>query len=508
MKTLLCAWLAVLCVSGQTFTQRLQTIMDRPEYRHSRFGAEFFSLDSGRVLFKLNADQLFVPGSTTKLVTIGTALGVLGPDYRFHTRIIRTGPIDSKGTLKGSLVLVASGDPDLSNRIQPDGTLAFENVDHSYSPMPGAKVVPGDPLAVIRELAKQVAAKGIKRVEGTVRIDISMFPEGDRDLGTGVVISPIVVNDNVIDVTITPGAKEGDPAGIAVSPETAYLKIVNRVKTAAAGTKQKLDFGADTKQGDSHSVVIEGTLPAGSAPTLQVYHVPEPSVFAAMALKEALEKEGVRISGKPVPAKPVDAGDIVAEHISPPLIEEAKVTLKVSQNLHASMFPFIVGAVIGHAKDNVDQAGFDVEHNLLQKAGLDLTAASQSDGAGGAAFYTPDFMVHFLEYESKQPYFDGYYRALPILGKDGTLWDIQTNSPAAGAVHAKTGTYAVYNALDKNLLITGKGLAGYLTTRNGQKLAFAVYANFIPADTETGTHMVGDALGEIAAAAYDSPFEP
>ena len=40
-------------------------------------------------------------------------------------------------------------------------------------------------------------------------------------------------------------------------------------------------------------------------------------------------------------------GNQVAEHVSPPFTEEAKVTLKVSQNLHASMTPYILGAVLG-----------------------------------------------------------------------------------------------------------------------------------------------------------------
>jgi D-alanyl-D-alanine carboxypeptidase/D-alanyl-D-alanine-endopeptidase (penicillin-binding protein 4) len=236
--------------------------------------------------------------------------------------------------------------------------------------------------------------------------------------------------------------------------------------------------------------------------------VPEPSAYAATVLKEALQRLGIHVEGKTESSEPYSPDALLADHISAPLIEEARVTLKVSQNLHASMMPFVVGALGGQAKDNIDQKGFDLEHALLEKAGLDLSAASQSDGAGGAALYTPDFMVHFLEHMSKQPYFDGYYRALPILGKDGTLWDIQVNSPAAGHVHAKTGTYASYNALDKNLIIDGKGLAGYLTTQDGHKLAFAVYANLVPVDQETGTHMVGDALGEIAGAAYDSRFEP
>jgi D-alanyl-D-alanine carboxypeptidase/D-alanyl-D-alanine-endopeptidase (penicillin-binding protein 4) len=504
VKSFICGLLLAPVLTGQTapsFRGRVQAIISRPEYRHSRFGMEFYSLETGRALFELNADQLFVPGSTTKLVTIGTALGVLGPDYRFHTRVYRGGSLHPNGTLKGDLILVAGGDPNLSNRVRSDGALAFENVDHSYSPTPGAKAVPGDPLAVIRELAKQVAAKGVKRIEGVVRVDASLFPEGEKELGTGVAISPMVVNDNVIDVTITPGVKEGAAASITLSPETGYVHLVSHVKTTAPRTPVTLRFTGE------RSAVLEGAVPLGGPPLLRVYKVPEPSVFAATVLKEALQREGVRVEGKPEKTEPYTGQTLLAEHVSAPLIEEARVTLKVSQNLHASMMPFLVGALGGKAKDNIDQKGFDLEHALLEKAGLDLSAASQSDGAGGSALYTPDFMVHFLAYMAGLPYFDGYYRALPILGKDGTLWDIQVNSPAAGHVHAKTGTYASYNALNKNLIIDGKGLAGYLTTKDGHKLAFAVYANLVPADPEIGAHMVGDALGEIAGAAYDFRFE-
>ena len=91
---------------------------------------------------------------------------LLGADYRFRTPVYRTGPISKDGVLRGDLVLVAGGDPNLSNRVRSDDTLAFENEDHAYGQVLEAKVVPGDPLQVIRDLAKQVAAKGVKRIEG------------------------------------------------------------------------------------------------------------------------------------------------------------------------------------------------------------------------------------------------------------------------------------------------------------------------------------------------------
>ena len=170
MRLLAGLFICLLAAQGQppgTFAERIEKVMNRPEYRHSRFGIEVFDIDQGRSLYRVNADQLFIPGSTTKLLTVATALTLLGPEYRFHTRVFRGGRLEH-GRLKGDLVLVAAGDPNLSNRIQADGTLAFRNVDHSYSELPGAEVVPGDPLAVIRELAHQVAASGVKRIDGSV----------------------------------------------------------------------------------------------------------------------------------------------------------------------------------------------------------------------------------------------------------------------------------------------------------------------------------------------------
>ena len=97
---------SVQAQSGSSLEQRIQTIMARPEFAHARFGIEFIDASTGNVIYKLNEQELFVPGSTTKLLTEGTALELLGPDYRFHTKIYRTGPIDKHGTLKGDLVLV------------------------------------------------------------------------------------------------------------------------------------------------------------------------------------------------------------------------------------------------------------------------------------------------------------------------------------------------------------------------------------------------------------------
>ena len=494
----------------------IQQVAQRPEFGHSIFGVEVYSLDENKVLYALNGQQLFTPASTTKLLTEGTALELLGADYRFHTRVYRTGTIGKDGTLDGDLVLVASGDPNLSGRIQADGTLAFENHDHTYGGSPDTKAVPGDPLLVIRQLAAQVAAHGIKRIKGRVLVDTSLFPEGDRELGTGVVISPVSVNDNLIDVTISASGTEGVRAKMNVSPTTSYVTFDNQVTMAPAGTKPGVNFSADVANPDgSHRVTLTGKFPEGGPPILYSYAVAQPSRFAEFVFVEALREHGISAdippANQPVDFKELAGGyaakNVVAEHLSPPFSEEAKVTLKVSQNLHASMTPYILGAILGHATTEVDQAGFNLEHDFLAKAGLDLSGASQGDGAGGAqsAFFTPDFMVHYLAYLSHQKDFADFEKALPVLGRDGTLWKIEVNSPAAGHVMAKTGTDGAYDALNKDLMLTGKGLAGYMVTPDGRHLAFALYVNHVAIsleDPDAADKVAGEALGQIASAIY------
>ncbi|MGH9401768.1 MAG: D-alanyl-D-alanine carboxypeptidase/D-alanyl-D-alanine endopeptidase [Terriglobia bacterium] len=517
---LLLAWLVSppLCAQqNRPLADAIRQIISRPVFRHARFGIEFYSLDTNQPVYELNAQELFTPASTTKLVTEGAALALLGPDYRFHTRVYRTGPVDSGGTLRGDLVLVASGDPNLSQRIRADGTLAFENDDHCY----GGPAVPGDPLMVIKQLASQVAAHGIKQIAGSVLVDTSLFPEGERERGTRTVISPVVVNDNLVDVTASPAASLGAPVTLAVSPATTYVHFVNLATTGPADSEPDVEWGSDQSGPDgSHTVDLTGTLPLGKPPVRVPYAVPEPSRFAEFTLVEALREQGIVITtdgGGPAPdfkalAAQYTPQNLVAEHTSPPLSEDVKITLKVSQNLHASLVPYILGAVVGHATTDIDQAGFDLERDFLAKMGLDLSGASQSDGEGGsrADFFTPDFMARYLAAMRRQETFPKLFAGLPVLGRDGTLADIQKNSPAAGHVFAKTGTFDAYDMLNRNDMVTGKGLAGFVTTPDGRRLTFAIYVNEIAVPNQAGSidGIVGQALGEIAAAAYLTPSPP
>ncbi|HEY1654501.1 MAG TPA: D-alanyl-D-alanine carboxypeptidase/D-alanyl-D-alanine-endopeptidase [Candidatus Tumulicola sp.] len=501
-------------VQPASFAAAIAAIVARPAFAHAIVAAEVYDLDARRPIYARGAQTLMEAASTTKLVTTGTALALLGPGFTFTTPVYRTGPIDAAGVVHGDLVLVASGDPNLSQRIQPDGSLAFENEDHSYDGTYDTRAVPGDPLAVLRDLAAQVARSGVRQIDGRVVVDASLFADAGPEAGTGAIVSPIVVNDNLVDVTVTPGARSGDPVALKVSPQTAYVTFVSQATTAAAGTEPSIDFSADKTNADgSHTVTVTGTQPAGRA-MLYAYRVPEPARFAQDAFAATLRAARVGLN-PPSPSRPFDpaaaAGDYieanrVAEHVSPPLSQDVYVTLKVSDNLHAALLPYDWAIYVLHAKSDFLKVAFTRENALLRSAGLDVSGAAQQDGLGGSAFFTPDFMVRYLAWARAQAWFAPFRHALPILGVDGTLFNIQTGSPAKGKVFAKTGTWGSFNLLDGDGLVT-KGLAGYLTTRHGRHLAFAFYINRMAGRSSVdperdAAHFAGQTLGEMATDAY------
>jgi len=484
--------------------KRIRQVMERPEFAHALWGMEFYDLGAQKTVSAVNNDRLFVPGSTTKLVTVGTALELLGADHRFHTRVYRTGPIRN-GTLEGDLVLVASGDPNLSGREQEDGTYAFLDEDHSY----GGQPLPTDPLTTLRHLAQQIAAKGITKVTGQVIVDASLFREGQRELGTRIVMSPVVINDNVIDIVVVPGARAGEPAAITVKPKTSYLTVSANLVTVDSGAPAVVRAIEDSTDRDHRVLVLSGRVPR-SAPSNRRWSIPVPSRFGEVALSEVLNDAGVHVIPR-LASRTVDRAGLsssyadstlVAEHESLPLSAEARVVLKTSQNLHASNFPLLVAAIApGHDSTTT---GFDLERDWLAREGLDLRGAVQGDGAGGDAFFSPAFMTRYLAMIATKPYAATYRAALSILGKDGTLAKIQVNAPAAGKVFAKTGTYGSYDPLNRRQIIHGKGLAGYFTSKSGREIAFAIYVNNVSVTGGDPATIAGQALGEIASIAWET----
>ena len=233
-------------------------------------------------------------------------------------------------------------------------------------------------------------------------------------------------------------------------------------------------------------IQVTGKIPKNKSQVVRVYEVPDPAAFARAVLIEALRKNGVEVAAKLSQRHPSDKlperdsyKDLpkVAEFISPPFAENAKLILKVSHNLHASELPLLVA--VKHDKRTLAD-GLKLEGQFLAKAGVDADTISFGGGAGGsrADYVTPAATVQLLRHMASRPDFFVYERALPILGVDGTLAKaVAADSPAKGHAQAKTGTLTWDNLLFGRPLCTSKALAGYLTTAKGKRLAFAAFIN-------------------------------
>jgi D-alanyl-D-alanine carboxypeptidase/D-alanyl-D-alanine-endopeptidase (penicillin-binding protein 4) len=239
--------------------------------------------------------------------------------------------------------------------------------------------------------------------------------------------------------------------------------------------------------------------------------VRDPARFTAAALALALREAGIQITYPPrdtafdriAYASAYVPQNVVAVHVSPPLREDVKITLKTSLSLHAAEMPYVLGVYGAHATgDTALQAGFDLEHRFLSDAGLDLNDAAQSDGDGARDLFTPSFVVSYLSWVRTQPWFGDFYEALPILGVDGTLAHVQPDAPARGEVHAKTGSDRFESSISDDVVYS-KGLAGYVTTRSGRHVAFCLYINNVPfAHAMGGEGALAQLLGAIANAIY------
>jgi D-alanyl-D-alanine carboxypeptidase/D-alanyl-D-alanine-endopeptidase (penicillin-binding protein 4) len=171
-----------------------------------------------------SGDGLFLPASTTKVLTLGAALDVLGPEHRFTTRVVR-------GTTPREVVLVGGGDPYLASL--------------PATPEEAATVYP--PRVDVTSLAFTTAQALGGRGRVKVRFDDSLFtgptdnPAWRRDYVADDIVSPITA-------LMVDGGRVGDDGDRAADPSLAAAQ-----EFAAA----LVDAGLRVV-GDPQRVVVQG----------------------------------------------------------------------------------------------------------------------------------------------------------------------------------------------------------------------------------------------------------
>lgn len=445
---------------SDALSAQINALIERPRFATASWGIAVVSLDSGRTLYAHRADKLLQPASTAKLFTAALTLAELGPDYRMATRLLSSGNIRN-GRLDGHLVLYGMGDPTLGTSSSPDWAT---------------------------QLASQLAARGIKQIQGDLIADDSYFT--GPSFGTGweaddlqswfaVPSSALSVDENIVSVTVKPGASAGMSASITLAPIDGISTLLGGISTTLPRAPSDINLyrapGSDT-------LYAFGSVPARAPETRFRLAMTDPALQAGRQLRQALVARRIRLTGTVrVLHWPQDDSallahaDTLAEVRAPPLLEVLQRGLKRSQNLYLQNLLLNVGAH-EQAGETEPASGFsDTEsyavralRRLLKKLDIASNASQIAEGTGLSRrdLVTPDALVHLLSYLDAQPYAAQLRAALPLAGVDGTLIHRMRKSAAAGNLQAKTGSMTYVHCL-----------AGYVTSASGEKLAFAIMLN-------------------------------
>ena len=481
--------------------QRLSEQVTNPRFAAATWGVKIVSLDSGKTLFEQNAEKLFSPASNCKLYTMALALDKLGGDYRIRTSLFASANPDRRGTLKGDLIVYGRGDPTLNARLNG-----------------------GDIFRALQPLVAALTNAGVRRIRGDLVGDESFFhgpPYGsgwawdDMNNYYGAEISALTLNDNTLQVVAKPGTSNGAPCQLALVPASSYVVFSNRTQTIAAGGRRDLNFYRPVEQ---NVVYASGQLPLNATNYTDDVTMHNPAGLFMIFFREALARNGVRVSGKTRTVnwldrqvRPLEADKLIELGAveSLPMRDIVREVHKPSQNLYTDLVLAHLGAlaqmeaapsgpltvsISQTGRDGIVGAGGELRTNAARQVNVsDLGRPETSEDAGirelreflnkvgvkrGDVHFeegsglsrnniaTPDATIALLRFMSHHAEAEAYLNSLPIAGVDGTLRNRMKNTPAAGNVRAKTGTLRWANSL-----------SGFVTTASGERLVFSIMLN-------------------------------
>ena len=440
--------------SVQYLRAELDTILSDPAFHNAHWGVMVQSVENGEILYRRNARKLFMPASNMKLVTSTVALARLGTDHHFQTRVVACGSIDTEsGVLNGDLLVVGGGDPSISGRFGD-----------------------GDPLAVFSAWADSLRNLRIDAIDGGVVGDDDLFD--DVHIGPGwawdylgaayaAEIGALLFNEGALGIRFAPGDSVADPVDPVVVPATSYVTLHGNAVTTSDSTAVEV---YTSRRPFSNDVDVGGAIWIGRDSLMRYVAPHNPTLFFATVLQEALASRGIALSGSPRDLDDTniecDSSTTLFVHRSPGLGEILKPFLKESQNQIGEMLLRYLGAAT--ADTGSVAAGRRAVTETLTSWGIPDDSYVYYDGSGLSRYnyLAPEAVVRLLRVMARRPDFEVFYNALPIAGVDGTLEQRMVGSRAEGNAHAKTG-----------FISNARALSGYVTTADGELLAFSIIAN-------------------------------
>ncbi len=449
--------------AAQALRDQLEETFNDPNFSNANWGVLIKSLRSGEILYRKNADKLFIPASTQKLFTTAAALILLGDKFRYDTQLLLNGEIRN-GKITGDLVLRGFGDPTISS-----------------------KFLEANPLALFEKWADSLKARGVNEILGDIIGDDSAF-DNER-LGKGWLVESepfwysaengaLSFNDNCIHITVKPG-QIGEKADVTFIPNTEYVRIENNIITVPQNIEEKIIF---TRKHGTNEIILSGKIRKNSKPVSEYISITDPSKYFLTLFSEVLERKGFRLRGEMLSIKELEAKpeeeDLIPLYSfkSIPLRDIVKETNKNSNNFFAEQLIKTIGFK-SYGLGSVDN-GLKACRDLFNDMGVNLDNMNMVDGSGLSRLnlVTPRHIVNLLSYMYKSEMYESFYNSLPIAGLDGSLASRMRRTGAENNVRAKPG----YN--------NGvSSLAGYLRTFDGEPVVFCMMVNnyIVPAPLAT-----------------------
>lgn len=441
----------------EKFQQLLDTIQNDSEISTGTVAASIRSTQTGQYKIQYNARKSVNSASTLKLVSTATALSVLGPEYRFKTLIEYDGTI-ADSVLKGNVYIRGSGDPSL-----------------------GSSRVGLDFQQVVNLFARQIKDFGIKRIEGFILGDGSVFPENTLadswvwgDIGNyyGAGVSGLNINENLYEIHFRPAKTLNADAPIArISQTVPEATIINKVTTGERGSGDNV-IVYNTPL--SNTIVAEGTVPLGPANFVVKGSLPDPPYFMAYHVQQKFQELQGQISNVSMSVqqyktrfRPVEKPKkTIFTYESPSLSTLAQHCNFQSINLYADAFLKNIGYML--TKDAGFEASVKAVKNIWTQKGVDLQGFMVRDGSGlsPSGVLTANNLTDILFTMYRDSAFRDFYTSIPIVGVNGTVQNLAKGSKAVSNVRAKSGSIS-----------NTRAFSGYYTASNGELMAFTFIIN-------------------------------
>lgn len=439
----------------------LETLLTRPPFDQMHVGVLAADAGTGEVLYEHNGHRKFIPASNQKILVTATALSLLGPDHRFRTEVWAVGTLRD-GHLDGDLVLVASGDPSLSDRYWSSGS------------------------AALAALADSVRDAGVRYVAGTVFVDVAAWDSAtvgptweveDLRYSYGSTGGAFALDEGSLEAIVRAGNQVGDTARVTWSPLGTHDFVVSHVVTVPPDSTTRL---RPSYLPESRRIVLEGTMPVGTVDTT-TFATRDPVRQASHAWLRALRRAGVESEGLRIgwsrnqalgggcrsgALESCRGAGLVAAIESPTVPALVGGILEPSQNWMTEQLVRALGAQFGDAGSWVEGIGV-IRRFLVDEVGVDSTDIAPRDGSGLSAYnlVTPRALTGILAYMHRGPHATSYRRAMAEPAEENST--LERRLPGLeGRLFAKTGTISNVNSL-----------SGYLVRDDGRELVFSVLTN-------------------------------